>query len=151
VKAIAQTLQKVAMKGGLCTCQVIVNPKPALSCFHQSRSPQVAQMTRSGRLRDPQNLYQVPNAHLTARQKTKDSEPGPVRKCPENQIDLCFALLHYIRPRESTTRKRMTQDLKYRRQINRSLTAADCPVLSRDQLGLWHRRLIRQWKILLAA
>ena len=118
MKAIAQTLQKVAVKGGLGACQPIMNPKPVLSSFHQSRSPQVTQVTRSSRLRDLQNLYQVSNAHLTARQKTKDPESGTVRKCPENQVDLCFALFHYIRPRESNTRKRTKQDPNCRPQMH---------------------------------
>ena len=113
MKAIAQTLQKVAMKGGLGTCQLIVNPKSVLSCFHQSRSPQVTQVPRSSRLRDLQNLHQISNAHLTARQKTKDSESGPVRKCPENQVDLCFTLFQYIRLCEYNTKHHEGQAPKY--------------------------------------
>jgi len=67
VKAIAQALQNVAMKGVLGTRQPIVNPKPVLSCFHQSRSPQITQVTRSGRLGNLQHLHQVSHTHLAVR------------------------------------------------------------------------------------
>ena len=76
---------------------LVVVPRALLAHFHQSRSPQIRQMSRDRRLRQSQDFYEVTHAQFSGLNETQDSKADPVGKGPKHQIDLALGRGGHIR------------------------------------------------------
>ena len=56
----------------------VVHPEPFLPIEHETRPPQVGQVSRRARLRNPERLVDVAHAHLAAGEQRQNPEPRPV-------------------------------------------------------------------------
>lgn len=75
-------------------------PEPVFSSHHKTCLSQVSQVSRGLGLWDAKDVDEIPHAKLPAEKQMKDTQPCPVRECPEHQVNFCFAHCPCIRPHE---------------------------------------------------
>jgi hypothetical protein len=88
MEAAAEAFQEMAMEFRFRRLQGVIVPQAVFPCGDQARPPQVSKMTRGGRLRNLENLHQVPDAQLSIQEEVENAQPGGIGESPKHQIDL---------------------------------------------------------------
>lgn len=95
-----EALYEVALEAIIGRSQHVNVPEPVLSSNHKTCPSQVSEVPGGLGLRYPENIHNIPDTELPAEQQMEDAQPGPVRECPEHQVNFCFAHCACIRPHE---------------------------------------------------
>ena len=78
------------MEGRFSLSQFVVIPLPILAGHNQTRAAQVSQMARSGRLRNVENVHEIPDAHLSFGEQMQNAQSRAIGKRSKHQIHLRF-------------------------------------------------------------
>lgn len=78
------------MKRRLCFFQLIEAPFSVSAGHDEARSTEVRQMARGSRLRNIEDVHQIPDAQFALREQMQNAQPCAVGESSKHQINLRF-------------------------------------------------------------